>query len=51
MRILASTRADDLAWESYQRQQGALSYALIEEGLLEKGADFEPKDKKVLLAV
>jgi dipeptidyl aminopeptidase/acylaminoacyl peptidase len=49
MRILASTRADDLAWESRLTQQGLLSYALVKDGLDEKRADFDPVDKQILL--
>jgi hypothetical protein len=49
MRILASTRADDVAMESTQTQQGLLSYALVKDGLNEKRADFDPVDKQILL--
>lgn len=44
MRVLASTRADDLAWEADQKQQGLMSYALVREGLELGGADFRPHD-------
>ena len=50
MRILASTRADDAAWESPQIQQGLLSYALVQNGLVDKRADYEPEDKKIVLS-
>ncbi len=50
MRILASTRADDLAWEAElpgnggRSGQGLLSYALVQEGLAKNKADYEPED-------
>ncbi len=47
MRILASTRADDVAWESAQTRQGLLSYALVHDGLQEGKADFRPKDGSI----
>jgi WD40 repeat protein/uncharacterized caspase-like protein len=47
MRILASTRADDVAWESAQTQQGLLSYALVRDGLEEGKADFRPADGRI----
>jgi len=50
MRILASTRADDVAWESPRTKQGLLSYALVQDGLVDKNADFEPQDEKILLS-
>jgi len=49
MRILASTRADDVAWESPITKQGLLSYALVQSGLVKKQADFDPQDKRILL--
>lgn len=45
MRILASTRADDVAWESSLTKQGLLSYALVQNGLVKKRADFDPQDR------
>jgi WD40 repeat protein len=50
MRILASTRADDVAWESPLTKQGLLSYALVQNGLVEKQADFDPQDRKILFS-
>ncbi len=47
MRILASTRADDVALESSQTQQGLLSYVLVQDGLVNRHADFEPRDRNV----
>ena len=44
MRILASTRADDLAWESESIREGLLSFALLQEGLVEGKADYRPTD-------
>jgi hypothetical protein len=42
MRILASTRADDLAWESATTRQGLLSFALLQDGLVDGHADYRP---------
>jgi hypothetical protein len=50
MRILASTRADDAAWESPQIKQGLLSYALVQNGLVDKNADYQPQDKQIVLS-
>jgi WD40 repeat protein/uncharacterized caspase-like protein len=47
MRILASTRADDVAWESARTRQGLLSYALVHDGLEEWKADFRPADGRI----
>jgi WD40 repeat protein len=47
MRILASTRANDVAWESPKIQQGLLTYVLVREGLEEGHADFEPEDEVI----
>ncbi len=47
MRILASTRADDLAWESPDIRQGLLSYALVHQGLEQGAADFRPTDGRI----
>ena len=49
MRILAASQADDVALESDLIQQGLLSFALVENGLEGKQADFKPKDKKITL--
>ena len=47
MRILASTRADDVAWESPQTQQGLFSYALVQNGLVDGEADSRPRDGRI----
>jgi WD40 repeat protein len=47
MRILASTRVNDVAWESALTRQGLLSYALVHDGLEEGKADFRPADGRV----
>lgn len=49
MRILAASQADDVALESDLIKQGLLSFALVENGLEGKQADFKPKDKKITL--
>jgi len=43
MRILAASRADDVASESDRLEQGLLTFALVREGLAEVRADFRPK--------
>jgi hypothetical protein len=50
MRILASTRANDVAWESPITRQGLLSYALVQNGLVEGEADFFPIDGAIGIA-
>lgn len=47
MRILASTRADDLAWESESTKQGLLSFALIQDGIVNGKADNRPTDGRI----
>ena len=49
MRILASTRADDMALESPMIQQGLLSYVLVEDGLIKQRADFAPTDQLIVM--
>lgn len=49
MRILAASQADDVALESDLIKQGLLSFALVDNGLEGKQADFKPKDKKITL--
>ena len=41
MRILAATQADNVALELNKLQQGLLSYALLQNGIVEKKADTE----------
>jgi hypothetical protein len=48
MLILTATQAADAAIEAGGTiRQGLLSYALVEEGLEQKNADFKPKDGQV----
>lgn len=47
MRVLTSTRAADVAWESPTTKQGLLSYALTEMGLRLGEADFRPVDGQI----
>ncbi len=53
MLFLASTRADDLAWEaevtpgSFASGQGLLNLALLNRGLVEKNADYRPRDNSI----
>ncbi|WP_432729955.1 caspase family protein [Variovorax sp. W6] len=49
MRVLASTRPNDLAWESQDKSQGLLSYALLQEGLAERKADRRPSDGAITM--
>jgi WD40 repeat protein len=54
MRILAASKAKESAVErgdseGKKVEHGLLSYALIEEGLVEGLADFQPKDGKILM--
>mgnify|MGYP001265005011 CR=1 FL=1 len=47
MRILTASQAESVALESDQIRHGALTYALIREGLEAGLADNEPKDKRI----
>lgn len=47
MRVLASTRPNDLAWESKEKGQGLLSYALLQEGLVLRKADRLPSNGEI----
>ncbi len=35
----ASTRPNDLAWENTEKGKGLLTYALLQEGLVQRKAD------------
>jgi uncharacterized caspase-like protein len=50
MRILASSQADTAALESEALRQGLLSYALVQDGLERKAADFLPRDGAIALS-
>jgi WD40 repeat protein len=47
MRILAASQSNQAARESDSLQQGLLSYALTQEGLVEGKADWKPVDQKI----
>jgi hypothetical protein len=54
MRILAASKAKESAVErgdsgGKKVEHGLLSYALVEEGLVQGLADFQPKDGKILM--
>jgi WD40 repeat protein len=49
MLVLAATQADNVALEAEELEHGYLSYALIQEGLLGKRADFKPEDGRVTI--
>jgi WD40 repeat protein len=49
MRILAASQADDVALESDLIKQGLLSFALVQDGLVERRADHHPIDEKIML--
>jgi WD40 repeat protein/uncharacterized caspase-like protein len=50
MRILTASQADDVALESDLLRQGLLTYALVQDGLEARQADFAPKDQRITLA-
>ena len=50
MRILAASKSEQSAVEREGNKHGLLSYALIEEGLQQGLADFQPKDGKILMS-
>ncbi len=45
--VLVATQADDVALESGQLKQGLLTYALTNDGLDSKAADFSPRDGRI----
>jgi WD40 repeat protein len=49
MRILAAAQADDEALENGTLQHGYLTYALVEEGLKLRKADYKPRDEHITL--
>jgi hypothetical protein len=49
MRILAASQAADVAFEDARLGHGLLSFALVNDGLKEKLADFNPRDEKITL--
>ncbi len=50
MRILAASKSEQSAGERDGIKHGLLSYALLEEGLKQGLADFQPKDGKILMS-
>jgi WD40 repeat protein len=50
MRILTASQVDDVALESDLLRQGLLTYALVQDGLEARQADFAPKDRRIMLA-
>jgi hypothetical protein len=50
MRILAASKSEQSAVERDGIKHGLLSYALVEEGLKQGLADFQPKDGKILMS-
>lgn len=50
MRILAATQADNVAMENTFIKQGLLTYALIQEGIEARRADYRPRDKIITLS-
>ena len=50
MRILAASKSKDSAVERDGIAHGLLSYALVDEGLTQGLADFQPKDGKILMS-
>ena len=49
LRILAATQADNVALEMSKLEHGLLTYALLEDGLRQKQADYKPKDNRIEL--
>lgn len=49
VRLLAASQADEVALESDLIRQGLLSFALVEEGLEGRQADFAPRDNRITL--
>jgi WD40 repeat protein len=50
MRILAASKSEQSAVERDGIKHGLLSYALVDEGLKQGLADFQPKDGKILIS-
>lgn len=50
IRILAATQPNDVALESEATRHGLLSYALVNEGLEARQADFRPDDGRITTA-
>jgi hypothetical protein len=50
MRILAASKSKDSAVERGGIDHGLLSYALVDEGLTQGLADFQPKDGRILMS-
>jgi caspase domain-containing protein len=50
MRILAASKSEQSAVERDGIKHGLLSYALLDEGLKQGLADFQPKDGKILMS-
>jgi WD40 repeat protein len=49
MRVLAASKAKESAFERAGLRHGLLSYALIQRGLEEGGADWKPRDEKITI--
>ena len=49
MLILAASQASENALESAATEQGLLSYALVNDGLEQEKADFQPQDQRIQL--
>jgi WD40 repeat protein len=45
MKILTATQSDNVALENNRIKQGLLTYALIQDGINARQADYKPKDK------
>jgi WD40 repeat protein len=50
MRVLAASKSEQSAVEREGIKHGLLSYALVDEGLKQGLADFQPKDGKILMS-
>ncbi len=47
MKVLVATQSDSVALEGPDLQQGLLSYVLLSEGLVQRKADYRPKDRVI----
>lgn len=47
MKILTATQADNVALENNLIKQGLLTYALVQEGIEARQADYKPQDKVI----
>ena len=49
MRVLTGAQSDQVAIESSQLSHGLLTYALMQHGVVERGADYSPRDGRIVM--